>query len=149
MGKVVDNTICNFYPNAKNDQKYWPANHSVSVMQNSLFPGSGLSGSVGSLTFAVDDSELPDTSDPSGGNHQQYLRELERIRTEIAGFQPIEHPLERASKTLNGKTSSLDDDPFTGDDYFWLWTFSQTFCAMSCVLSLERYATDIPAASSR
>ena len=85
----------------------------LSVMHNSLFPGSRLSGSVGSLPLTVDGA---DAVDPSG-DHQEYLRELERIRTEIAGFQPIEQPLERL-RSLNGKSSSLDDDPFTGDDYY-------------------------------
>ena len=86
-------------------------------MHNSLFPGSRLSGSVGSLPLTVDGTtELSHATDPSG-NHQQYLRELERIRTEIAGFQPIEQPVER-SRNLNGKTSLVDDDPFTGDDYY-------------------------------
>ena len=82
-------------------------------MHSSLFPGSRLSGSVGSLPLTVDGA---DAVDPSG-DHQEYLRELERIRTEIAGFQPIEQPLERL-RSLNGKSSSLDDDPFTGDDYY-------------------------------
>ena len=85
----------------------------LSVMHNSLFPGSRLSGSVGSLPLTVDGA---DAVDPSG-DHQEYLRELERIRTEIAGFQPIEQPLERL-RSVNGKSSSLDDDPFTGDDYY-------------------------------
>ncbi len=94
-----------------------------SVIHGSLFPGSRLSGSVGSLL----DSDFPAAGggarDPDAAavdEHQEYLRELERIRTEIAGFQPIEHPLERAARTLNGKTTSLnEEDPFTGEDYYW------------------------------
>ena len=85
-------------------------------MHNSLFPGSRLSGSVGSLT--TDGAGGDAAGDAAGDDHQQYLRELERIRTEIAGFQPIEQPMGERLRGLNGKSSSHDDDPFTGDDYY-------------------------------
>ena len=111
------------------------------VMQDSLFPGvsfknsrshgdishvtrSHHGGSTGSLRLIQDGQSRHTTHSPSGNsptNHQQYLRELERIRTEIAGFQPIEaieSPPARSSKSWSLKPQVHDDNVLDGDDYY-------------------------------
>lgn len=79
--------------------------------------------------FSVEPQEGATNSSPT--DHQQYLRELERIRSEIAGFKPIDKPSPAAkssSKSASLKPSSKSwkeqnsqdsgSDPFPGEDYY-------------------------------
>ena len=51
-----------------------------------------------------DDEQSPDTSKEKHG----YLQEIERIRNELAGFQPIETPREEVWKQPD--TASVESD---------------------------------------
>ena len=56
-------------------------------------------------------------------DHQQYLRELERIRSEISGFKPIDKPVLSSSKPwrrLSKQPSQESDatDPLASDEYY-------------------------------
>ena len=71
-------------------------------------------------------------SPASPHDHGQYLRELERIRTEISGFKPIEEPVSALSSVISSssrsswrRTSRESDatdndigDPLDGDEYY-------------------------------
>ena len=52
-----------------------------------------------------DDVNSPDTSKEK----HEYLQEIERIRNELAGFQPIETPRAEAWKNL-AETASVESD---------------------------------------
>jgi CRISPR/Cas system-associated protein Csm6 len=65
----------------------------------------------------------PDSGSDTRGSprdHEEYLKELERIRSEIASFKPIEKPGPRDNKSSwrNQRASSHDSDILAGDEYY-------------------------------
>lgn len=64
------------------------------------------------MLFPEDDGS-PDTSKEK----HEYMQQIERIKNELAGFQPIETPKEDSSK----ETESIESDceELTRSEYYW------------------------------
>ena len=63
-----------------------------------------------------DDDSCSESPGLSGREKREYLQEIERIRSELAGFQPIAKPL---IKDDQGSIESDCEELGTADEYFW------------------------------
>lgn len=71
------------------------------------------------VLFPEEESDC-DTPRMTGQEKQEYLQEIERIRGELAGFQPISTP-EEAWKLRDGDESVESDCEELGvpEEFFW------------------------------
>ncbi|KAL5008786.1 hypothetical protein ScPMuIL_014367 [Solemya velum] len=77
--------------------------HYVHVVDTVLFP---------------DDEQGSEVSGLSRGEKRRYLQEIERIRSELAGFQPIEHADVWKASESHDDVAESDCEELGGDDYY-------------------------------
>lgn len=91
------------------------------VMQKALYP---------------DDDSCSDSPGLSGREKREYLQEIERIRSELAGFQPIAKP---QIKDDQASIESDCEELGTADEFFW-WCL-QTFQILFRIFSSQLYSS--------
>ena len=73
------------------------------------------------LTAVIDRALFPRPQNRGSLHGSKHVKELERIRSELADFKTVDKPPRTWGKKMH-KQGSRDSDrsePFTGDDYWW------------------------------
>ena len=98
------------------------------------------------LLLVIDRALFPRPQNRSSIHDSKHVKELERIRSELADFKPVERPARTWGKKMHKQASHESDrsEPFTGDDYWWftaLSFFTASSIGMSVRLKYGYYET--------